>query len=341
MSEGRSPEAPQQPPWTQEKYDDEIDLFQLVETLWRQKWVVVAVTLLALAAGVAYVFQATPLYEVTLQVRPGKIRYDAKSAPEPIWSIDDIAAWIKEGQYRSLLRDLVTKENGLPHIEAQKSGNAQIVTLSLLHPDPRYGKRLLGDLYEAWVKHYGVEGRDSAIQMARKELEIDIRGLEEQLRIVNEVKVKQKIAEEKGAALLQERMGATLENTNELVQLRDALLARGDVEDLTLLLYTNIIQQNIYYVSQLQEQIANFKRRIFQIDEQISRERTELETRMERLTEEAQSLVPVELVGEPLASEFPVEPKKMLILALAVVAGGFLGVLAAFVRGAWQARSGR
>lgn len=43
--------------------DDEIDLMQLVGTLWEHKWLIVAITTLVTALGVAYALVSTPVYQ--------------------------------------------------------------------------------------------------------------------------------------------------------------------------------------------------------------------------------------------------------------------------------------
>jgi capsular polysaccharide biosynthesis protein len=54
-------------------YEDEIDLRELAATLWRQRWLVAALTVgLALAAGVGSTFFVAPLYESRTYIRLGE-----------------------------------------------------------------------------------------------------------------------------------------------------------------------------------------------------------------------------------------------------------------------------
>lgn len=48
--------------------DDEIDLFELVEGLWQQKWLIVVCTLIATIIGGAYAYTATPTYSLSAQI---------------------------------------------------------------------------------------------------------------------------------------------------------------------------------------------------------------------------------------------------------------------------------
>ncbi|MCV9919504.1 Wzz/FepE/Etk N-terminal domain-containing protein [Pseudomonas sp. BT-42-2] len=50
--------------------DDEIDLFELVEGLWKQKVLIILTTVIVTAAAVAYALLATPIYEAKVFVQP-------------------------------------------------------------------------------------------------------------------------------------------------------------------------------------------------------------------------------------------------------------------------------
>lgn len=50
--------------------DDEIDLFELIETLWQQKVWIVLFTVIAAVGGGSYAFLATPTYEATVRLLP-------------------------------------------------------------------------------------------------------------------------------------------------------------------------------------------------------------------------------------------------------------------------------
>jgi LPS O-antigen subunit length determinant protein (WzzB/FepE family) len=49
--------------------DDEIDLFELVESLWQQKWFIAVITAIALVLGTIFAFVSTPTYKATAQIQ--------------------------------------------------------------------------------------------------------------------------------------------------------------------------------------------------------------------------------------------------------------------------------
>lgn len=52
-----------------ERYDDEIDLVELIANLWKEKWVIAASTLLITIIGGVYAFTSTPIYRASAQIQ--------------------------------------------------------------------------------------------------------------------------------------------------------------------------------------------------------------------------------------------------------------------------------
>ena len=84
--------------------EDEIDLFQLLETLWRQKVVIGLSVLVFVLCALGYIGFKTitasksgPLYEVKMEIRPGITHYSDAGFKAPVrgWTIDDIISWIQ------------------------------------------------------------------------------------------------------------------------------------------------------------------------------------------------------------------------------------------------------
>lgn len=59
---------------THERYDDEIDLFELVANLWQEKGLIIIITFLVTIAAVAYALLATPYYQAAAGVLPPQMR---------------------------------------------------------------------------------------------------------------------------------------------------------------------------------------------------------------------------------------------------------------------------
>ena len=53
-------------------YDDEIDLFELFETLWREKWKIITTTFVAALLGITFSFVQPNSYQVSTPIQNGK-----------------------------------------------------------------------------------------------------------------------------------------------------------------------------------------------------------------------------------------------------------------------------
>jgi len=367
--------------------EDEIDLYELFGRLWSQRLLIVAIVLICIMGGVAYLFTATPVYEVTMQIRPGVTGY-TKDSPTRGWEIEDIVDWFREGQYRALLTSARATDNPYPRIVAERTRRSNTVTLKLFSPDPGAGKTLLSSLYASMIRFYATEGNDPQIAMTRASLEHSIQDLREQLKMVDTVDAAEaevEIAELKSRmGLLQGQVGFLREQRKGDEKLLEALRARmeqsletfqqllsghrkstgpGKEGDVATLVKLGFLQQNAFYLSQLQERITALKKSVLENKEQESQllntiselngqmERLRLKTIQElakkkqdiqrRITLEKAKiarLAPVEKVTNPLATPQPVKPRRGLILALAAVAGLVLGILVAALRSGYQNR---
>mgnify|MGYP005842812031 CR=1 FL=1 len=366
-----------------------MDLLVLLDILWKQRLLILVCTILSLAAAFVYVFAATPIYEVTMQIRPGITSYDKDGNPVRSWKVSDIMSWIDEGLYRPFLISAVKDEAVLPRIEAASKGSQELISLSLKTSNPKLGESILDKLVSFWVKHYAYDGNDQNLLVSRQMTEQQIDDARDRLALIDEVKVKDvemKIAELKrhisvdeekikifdqrintnlkAIENLQKQLDKAIANSTDLINLRNNLLGERKAQDLSLLLYTNIIQQNISYVSQLQERIAQIQRLILddgrekvdlykdiedsrqkieeqnlELKEKLPQQRNVINREIAQYQQRLRILSPVEVVSPPVASEYPVRPRKAFIIALAGMFGLSLGLLLAILLYAWQYRS--
>ena len=269
------------------KLENEITPLQLFDILWGQKVVILLTILVFLAGALADIFLTTPLYEVKMQIRPGITQYeDDFKKPARSWTVDDLVTWINNQYYRPLFPSDGNEKEALPRIRGTKAG-AQMVTLSLLAADPKAGQAVLDRIMTAWVQHYVSQGNDQSIAAAKLSLQEAIQSLEDQKRQVDEVEEKnlelnmkerqrkvkvqeeeiilvreRRQANEKALQQLEQREVATIANTSQLVASRNGFVAKGKTQDLAFLVYSNIIQQNVSFMTQLQERITNLQKNI-------------------------------------------------------------------------------
>jgi len=75
----------------QQIHDDEIDLLKSLETLWNDKWLIVAFTFIAILIGTGYIYYKKPLYE-------SKITYSTDNIP-PFYKSNKILSDFKKKFY--------------------------------------------------------------------------------------------------------------------------------------------------------------------------------------------------------------------------------------------------
>ena len=146
-------------------------------------------------------------------------------------------------------------------------------------------------------------------------------------------------------------------------QAQGVAIEKSSLDPMTLLLYSNIIQQNISYTSNLElrilslnqekinlqkkldeinlailalkNEIANLKQ---QRDQTLEKEKAMYLADLEKLKIKKENIRAFDVVQPPVASLKPVKPKKALVLAVAMVSGMFLGIFLVFILHAYENR---
>ncbi len=322
-----------------EHYEDEIDLVDLVGVLWRQRWLMLGIIVVIVGLAIAYCFVATPKYEIISQISPGITGFDKEGNPVRDFSAKDIQIWFEKESYLETLASLLGDEEPLPELKASTTRQASLVTVSLYWPDADQGKQLLKSLID-------VLGTRSS--MVSRRIEAEMKLIKKNITLAQQI-----ITRIKG------QIDVINNNTQKLMKLRQEM-ATGDSDKFALLMYSNIIQQNIAYVTDLEHRISNQEKELnhYLVEEaQKSEELKDIKTKIKdlevkrdeelpikeaRVKKELSTLktklsavLPVEVVQPPFSSREPVKPAKIKIVAIAIALSCFLAVLAAFLREFW------
>ncbi len=362
---------------------DEIDLVDLVAVLWRRRSLILLCTLICLALGGLYLFLATPQYKITAQIRPGITGYGKNGEPKYGLKPQDIKIWFDKGAYTvSFLKKEFSKKAQLPKIKAFISKNSNVITVNFFSPHPKEGENILQVAIDGLINS-GSKGLKRSLtvskseiekQIARKEAQIKLLHLEQkrltedikkEKRKIRVVKADIKVTTQKQEQIKQlidsikGQIGTINKNTQELIKLRNSLLnVKG--EQLSLLMYSNIIQQNINYVTVLWQRLTDLKNQMESLglskvskevkiknleqtiknielkrDKEIPLDIANYQKAIETLTTRLNSLSPVEMVQYPFSSVMPVKPAKKKILALTLVLGFVLSIVFAFFYEFW------
>jgi len=363
-------------------YEDEIDLAELVGVLWRRRWFMLGVVVFCVCMAVAYCFITTPRYEIVAQLRPGITGFDASGNPVRDWTPKDIEAWFSREVYLDTVAGLLGDNTSIPKINADSGRQTKVVTVSLYWPDSTQGKQILGSIIDT-LALIGSEGIKKRLAASRRQIEEEIRKTESELEYIpiergrfddqivreknkiqvidTELETMKKDKAQTGEVIgrLRGQIDTINQNNAKLMQLRQQMVT-GESDKFALLMYSNIIQQNITYITGLEQRVANMEKElnsyrvkeagksneinITQIeikDLQVKREQElsikegDLQKKMLTIKAKLDALLPVEVVKSPFSSQKPVKPAKTKIVAVAFALGCFMAVIMAFLREFW------
>lgn len=350
-------ETEQAPRSAQPAYSDEIDLVELFQNLWKQKLLIIACTVLVTVAAAVFAFLSTPEYKTKAGVLPPRLSDIAgynlgrQEASLNKFSVSGIYSIFKDNLLSGTLKRQFFHDVYLPTLPPEKRAIkqdklwkefGQILTVKA--PDkknrPEYYEVMADykspDLAAEWVNHY--------IDMVAKKTELDM-----QKNVLSDVVVSKAVIEKQIDSL---RVTAKNRREDRIIRLREALVVAESVGldapqvvagrtssngDLA-----QFIDGNLMYMrgaKAIRAELAVLEKR--ENDDPFIGELRFLENQLDFLRKidvnpDDVSVFTLDSRAEVPAT--PIKPKKALILALGMILGGMLGVLAALIRGMLKKR---
>ena len=369
----------QQYPQNYPPYEDEINLIDYLKVLWKWKWLIIAGTLICAVAAAVISLQMPRIYEVSALIEPGIAGVKDDGSFMYIDFVANISGKINGGIYNRKIEEalhLDPLKTGIKFKSAvAKKANVIKVTSQWEEGGTDLGIKVTGQLVQLLSDDYGkiVEQRKddyykqilmkqseiSKIETQRKDIgkQIELK-LNSIKRTQNDMMLQQATLE-----IIKQRKGELLgeirsvkDNTEKIVQQRDALLEdKNPDKNLSLLLYSTTIQQNVVYFNQLTNQIYDMgtaEKRIESEIDRLNKNIDDIKTGIERLklskTERLQISIDdikaeintlnlekglisnIKVIQEPEVSLHPIKPKKKQIVLLSVVVGLFFMIFLAF-----------
>ncbi len=373
--------------------EEEIELMDIFMVLWKRRWLIILGTLICVLVVGVISFAIKPLYEISALIQPGKMliqdeegRYSEVTIENPI----QVSKRILEKTYDlTIANELKIPLEEIPKIEAEDVKDTFLVRAWVKDHDIERGKAVLHSLIkllskdmdekvEAELKMIDTEiatqeNRIRNMEISIKDKENDIRSLLlsiqskdiEKKRIAQNIqatKNKVKISEERMRTLLDE-MKVVKERMDKLEEEQRKALKEGadDRSAVSMLLYSNEIQNNRIYYNALEERLSservNFENLNFdiyskeqaikQVDTEIDQINTKIaglkndiekiKTEMENIKNQIYLLKGkkkridfTKVVKFPAPSLHPVYPKKKLNVAIAFILGSMIFSFLAF-----------
>ena len=82
-----------------EKYEDEIDIYELFSKIWKKKWVIFVCFCFMLIIAIGYILIVTPLYRIKAQIRPVSLEENKYLIVH-----EDIQKWFNIKGYQAYLK---------------------------------------------------------------------------------------------------------------------------------------------------------------------------------------------------------------------------------------------
>lgn len=172
-------------PWGEATPDGsgpEINLASMLNILWRRRIFVIGVPLLGMIAGLLYGFLVTPLYEAQAIIRPGITAFGTNGGGNREWKLKDLSRWYGDRLYRpNVARALGIEIWEVPRIKSdfvmrglQTTEGGNVLSLSLLDPDPERAREILDTSISAFASFVLVDSTSNALVLSERGLEIQI-----------------------------------------------------------------------------------------------------------------------------------------------------------------------
>ncbi|MEE9361254.1 MAG: Wzz/FepE/Etk N-terminal domain-containing protein [Cellulophaga sp.] len=355
------------------EYEDEFVLMDYLNIIWKRKWIIIIPTLfLVIVVGIIS-FLLPPKWEIDAIIAPGKfLIQNQQGGFKEIMVVDpkQIANQINEKSYDYLIAtELNLDIMEFPKLKAENIRDTKLVQISIKENDVEKAKLILHSLFnrlnkeldkkiDVEIKGIDIEIANNKNLIKQKELDKKNKLGEIKFNQIEKNKTRQemisggnklKISEERVKSIMDE-LKAVKKRIDELERLQREALAgeKEGISAISLLLYSNEVQQNLRYYNTLDEKLSNQKiiqenlslsikeknEEIKQFDIQIERIKTEInkinneidiiKNNIEFLNKRKARIDYTQLIKEPTSSLRPVNPKNKLNILIA----GILGLMA-------------
>jgi LPS O-antigen subunit length determinant protein (WzzB/FepE family) len=336
--------------------EDYIDLVEYAKVLIRRKRVAMSVFLTFILIGVAYILLAPKIYEITMIMQP-PIAGSTLSINDSVDSSENIKSLIINNVFDpNIIKSLSPKYRDIQPVSPKFNIAAQsrsvilgvsvtipprsnFLRISINEPEKNInmGIDILTELHKEISRLYGdrINFKNASIDKKVQVISNDISITREKIRLL-ETQLKEVKSREDKLAEEARGIGAFTEkplNTWDFLSKENMSMAGTPSP-----LYANIVQLHFNYLNQLENKLSDLMIKKENLLFDIKAAQTDIgdkQIEIDGLNMSKVNISNVKLLQEPLASVFPVWPKKKVCLVLVIILGLAGGVLAAFVQDFW------
>jgi uncharacterized protein involved in exopolysaccharide biosynthesis len=320
------------------EYENEIELMDYLNVLWKRKWFIIIPALLCFIAAAIISSLLPPKWEIDALIQPSKFSIETNGGQfEEVVAINpkQIAAQINQAIFDHLIADELNMDiKKLPKLKAENPKNTNLVLVSLKEKDVKKAKLILHSLFNHLKREL-----DEKVDMEKKWIDYQVKSEEiEKLSIEEEIKAyKNKLNIIKQRKHEIEREMSDIRNKIRIVdkELLPSLKEEKirESESLAILVYSTASLQSLIYHNTLNELLSSKKNEEDNINFAIEDKEKKiglLENEIDNLNEKKGRIDYTRLIKEPTSSTSPVSPKKKLNVLTAGILGLMIFTLLAF-----------
>jgi capsular polysaccharide biosynthesis protein len=388
-------------------HENELELIDLLNVIWKRKWLIIVATFVCVLLAAVISFLLPPVWEVDAIILPSKFLIQTEQGGYQEVVVTDpkqIAGQINQESYNNLIAaELKLDIETFPELEAENLRDTNLVHIKVRDKDITEAKSILQSLFnhlknnldkkidveikeldtQITAKANSIKDLENEIKTKENEIkkrtnQIKLKDLEIQSKEIEKDRIKKqiesdqnkmKISEERVVSIMEEMKSVKGRIDDLDLQLKKVIAEKKEMsEAVSVLLYSNEVQQNLRYYNTLDEKLS-FERiaeenlnldikenqeNIRRMDNQINQNNTEKEiirTEINTIMNEIENIKNAintfqsqiklmgdrklridyaQLVKEPTSSLSPVAPKKILNMLIAAIFGVVTFTLAAF-----------
>lgn len=309
----------------------EMDIIDLLRTLWQKKWLIIVGTMTCMiAAGIASTM-LTPVYEIDALIQTGKFLAQTQTGSFEEVMVEDprqIADKVTHKSYNAVIATkLKLDEKDLPEIMGASIQNTYLTRIWTRSSDVEQSINVLNLLLEILQEDINskieVEINNIDAEIKQREITIELQNdqigiLQKKLKIIDQRKrdiLKEMDVVKKKMDALEDGQLKALSKTNA-----------SEAESLGLLLYSNEIQQSIQYYGILNEKLTKERMLEETINSQIKTESSsisQMQNTIANLRMRKGRVDPMKIIKSPSPSVNPLS----LRTSYTVIIAGILGFI--------------
>ncbi|MBN2367292.1 MAG: hypothetical protein JXL67_14070 [Calditrichaeota bacterium] len=360
---------------------NEIELIDFLKVVWKRRWLIIIPTFVLIVLSGVYSFLKTPVWQIDSLLLPAKFTIQKQGGEFEevlVTQPKQISGRINEQSYNTLIAaELNLDIRELPDTKADTLRDTNLIRIITKDTDINNAKSihlsLFNHLKSEMDKKVDVEMKNIDTQIEEHKISIQIKNIlikddlnniklqQIQKNIINGKIVSSQnklIISQERIDSITEEMKNVMERLKEIETQQRKTLAEKQQEGntISLLLYSNEIQQNLQYYGTLDEkfsiekinqenlnllinekreelkqvdtEIENLKNKINKTENEIKRIQNEIKLLNDRKTR----IEYTQIIKDPTPSLYPVAPKKLLNIVIAGVLGLFIfTILALFL----------